>query len=154
MSLHFQFNTFYNMKKNILLLLTLIAFGQIALAQTWTNVHTYEEFITYYNNGTTRLRLTDDITLPSYWVVNRGGIVGLDLNGHTLQRTLWAKLEPCQHLGATYIDNDNGVAFNGQCPHCMMPQGTINFIPYTFQTDGNYNNPDCWFQGFKPRDSF
>lgn len=93
------------MKKNILLLLTLIAFGHIALAQTWTNVHTYEEFITYYNNGTTRLRLTDDITLPSYWVVNRGGIVGLDLNGHTLQRTGLTSASSNGHVIEVYSSN-------------------------------------------------
>ena len=94
-----------------------------------------------------------DLIIPDYYSVKAGTdesdavYAATDLRINKC-RSLWAKLEPCQHLGATYIDDGDGVEFGAQCPHCEMPQGT--FIPYTFQIDGNYNNPDCWFQNIKP----
>lgn len=63
-----------------------MAFGPKVWAQTWISVHTYDEFSYHYSNGA-HLRLTGDITLPSYLQVSSDWTVDIDLNGHTLQRT-------------------------------------------------------------------
>jgi hypothetical protein len=80
-------------KSSIFILLALLAFGPTAWAQTtWTEVGTKEALNSAIANGA-NIRLTADITLSAYLKIGETTtqVVTIDLNGHTLSRSLSAQ---------------------------------------------------------------
>jgi hypothetical protein len=92
------------------------------------------------------------LTLPPDYSVKAGD----DANSATLKsaadrvsgcRQLYAIIEPCQHEGVTYADNNGeGVIFEN-CDHCLTTYGTR---PYTFINTGNWNVDANWLGTFQP----
>ncbi len=54
-----------------------------------------------------------------------------------------ARIEPCTHQGATYTDNGNSISVG--CSYC-----TASTMPYTFYSNGNWNDDSKWFSNFMP----
>ena len=55
----------------------------------------------------------------------------------------YARIEPCDHQGGTYSEGDHAVGVS--CTHCNTTS-----MPFTFQSDGQWDNAANWFQGFMP----
>jgi hypothetical protein len=81
-----------NLKKSLLIVFSLIAFGTTVQAQNWHEVydnHSMATILDWASDPHVYIRVTNDITLEAYFRVgeNEAQTVTIDLNGHTLQRT-------------------------------------------------------------------